>query len=1802
MAYISYTDALEEFSKTLAIDSYNAHADSILKVDFAMDTQQITTLRNYMPDRVFVLTGKNIENTHPVHAYLTRYCYNDIEKELKGEKSVFEVGTAFTRHNIAMHNCILTSDIRSIARYTQQGINISRHDPSFGYDLINAANHEHSAICNVGSQNCNVVAKIGFSVHVNYDITLQELAQIMVSHGTILFYIYMYLPTSLIDTRLHETIGTKYGFKIREQGNFTTFSLEDKSFVYMHNTETWKSYLTHTIIELTDENQNKQMVTMEIDREWGPLCRIKCVRTIYAEGTLIRHLPNYGFLRQLVALPNLYTYLYREQDTFEDIIIVPQELVNKCINYISRMADDNFRYNVFDAYFNAQCTAVSFDGTVVWQGWKASSPEELRHTVVTLFCLGAANRNDRTKLVSMMMRELGGTIFRKKIKDYRYNRIKTHLFGSVDSRKRKLLHYLSCGYIHYISDAPFTKGLERFTKPYLANLNAQLINLPEQSSRVSVKVKQLARNNKTRSDNINIVLNNSNITNISRAPDPIPQPTIVPSAPIQTTSKTESSTPFNTPNTSEVHNTISIAAPQPSAPPSNFTAITHRNLTYADACDIINTMEYLCNSVEQIEQIRRANSACDNPLPPTIPLNMDDIRLLHEIVAVFHHDLSGYILSKIKKISKCGCHYDPKPDGYCGRNALGYYIRNDLPAWCEATQLIKFALEKANVHLHLIFNGETYSMNITDGTIKFTVAITYDYDVKHFSVPACTCGGGTIIPTIHNENRYPVDVDYWKKYKYSVEIKDPDRVINKFVEVLDGIDKIFEISAAPGIFAKYADERNIDYIGAYYIGKGSLATKYKAKRFYEYNKFKELTIPSGYTVFCDIGDENNLATVADELIEFIGDKPVIIKVFGADIKTTNKISAWLNTYDTIKPSNSIPGNSELYLKRANYDHNNAIGKDIVFNNFINTIHDRGLPLHFKLLEVKKRNIDNYIKSLTNTKLHNEIRKSTISKDVTIPIEYSTGVAGCGKTRNVKLGLNDVLVAPLKKISNGKPTHEVLLHKILAGKCINTLYIDEAFMIPKGWYGAVANTHNVKKMVLLGCPHQIDLVDFDGHFDKDDQIVLTNNWDMDTTQRFGTTTAMLLNKLIGTYLPSTIKANKQDTVKTMGIDIGAIHDIAKTHKVIHFFQEDKKKLQCDSITIHESQGLTFPKVALYINGAEIENQLIRNYRYTYVGMSRHKDELLILYNAQNAPLVFINTINSILEVNMSKGIDLVSDVQIMPTNDRIVQPIVEPTVDTSPQDLATVEEILHKCGFQPNDSSIVTYMNANIPSMPKENKFGDKTKARFRYRNLNPGSTTVTGFRPSTSNFVRHYLPKNAIQTLHTMVTRYAKVAQRGSHKKFTPYFNMIDQLQRGMLKFTAFKTNKAYYEWMTPTFNDLQIHITEYLKTLQAKINPKVYDELNDSFEAIKLSIDFFMKKQPKFMNKPITINTGVSKQLIEKFGLDTLFGSNPHVQDNISTKQKAGQGVSAWPKYMNLIFAAYTRHMMLKLTNMPPREGSALIIGVGRSDQEIGAKIADAKNNNLNIFGFKGDDTFIEWMLRQLTTDFTECDTSHSFVVTMWKCYDMLKMGFPKQVVAHFWHCYIEWRQRVVDDTELTIENVLMQHSGSPDTIHGNTKLTMGANGACYNFTDKGIIKRKKVRDLAQPDCHAYLHLDEDVQDIFGFQLKEDFSNPPEFICNIVTKYGFFPDVVRRCARYISKIYVDKSDFEQTRDNIRDAVAVVTSEEAKAYGLYAAELYYKQHGYNITREEINMLYNYLADDKLEYRDSNQEFIVEVLS
>jgi len=142
---------------------------------------------------------------------------------------------------------------------------------------------------------------------------------------------------------------------------------------------------------------------------------------------------------------------------------------------------------------------------------------------------------------------------------------------------------------------------------------------------------------------------------------------------------------------------------------------------------------------------------------------------------------------------------------------------------------------------------------------------------------------------------------------------------------------------------------------------------------------------------------------------------------------------------------------------------------------------------------------------------------------------------------------------------------------------------------------------------------------------------------------------------------------------------------------------------------------------------------------------------------------------------------------------------------------------------------------------------------------------------------------------------------------------------------------------------------------------------------------------------------------------------------------------------------------------------------------------------------------------------------------------------------------------------------------------------FNMSAIGMCYDIKnlifasfkgDDSVLLADSVKE-AQHNTSTFINYT-------GYKIKAYKVNILEYIANIITPQGkFFPDVLRRVSRILSKIYSTTSDWQEQKLSIMDSLDVIENDDFEI-GCQIAARFYQNFNININVEEVRTLAKYL--------------------
>lgn len=455
---------------------------------------------------------------------------------------------------------------------------------------------------------------------------------------------------------------------------------------------------------------------------------------------------------------------------------------------------------------------------------------------------------------------------------------------------------------------------------------------------------------------------------------------------------------------------------------------------------------------------------------------------------------------------------------------------------------------------------------------------------------------------------------------------------------------------------------------------------------------------------------------------------------------------------------------------------------------------------------------------------------------------------------------------------------------------------------------------------------------------------------------------------------------------------------------------------------------------------------------------------------------------------------------------------------------------------------------------------------------------VRGKNLGTHSFARRYF-NFASTSFYTFLDRYSKKTV-GSN---TPMADLAECFESFSTKFCQFFPGHEFHPTNHPMLlefyamagpNTLNLlgfiqsrsdpdmmnkHFFEYMKALQEKNLPA--EDIQVEFGIFSMYIDFFSKKQAK-----------------------------PDVRHLFEERLKCGQGVSAFKKHLNALLAPYSRclaellHVFLKPN---------VLFASNRPDSEIGAEAAEHLNafveNHPNITPENAAD------------DFSEYDSSQYVLSPLINCVFMLAMGAPHLLVDMYMTMRTDW---VLSNDMFKMYGHEKMHSGEPFTLVGNSLFCMFV---IANTMDFDLLAYALFKGDDSGLCGHNVRFNNAAMQWTtsrGLILKAEFPKFMEFTGMLVTRFGFFPDVIRKTVKFLSNVFRDSSHYKEAVMNLDADLACLTSQEHILYGAQALSEYYAEQGKtnNVSAEHIIMLLSFLSNQTTVQYDELPDVDLEMFS
>jgi len=848
----------------------------------------------------------------------------------------------------------------------------------------------------------------------------------------------------------------------------------------------------------------------------------------------------------------------------------------------------------------------------------------------------------------------------------------------------------------------------------------------------------------------------------------------------------------------------------------------------------------------------------------------------------------------------------------------------------------------------------------------------------------------------------------------------------------------------------------------------------------------------------------------------------------------------------------------------------------------------------------------------------------IFDDIDIEVHAVSGVGGSGKTMDV---INStcsnctIVVSPysrakkdiqkIAKLGNNYANTHIAVINNRGHQHIRQIILDEVYVQNFTMIAIYKILWPDVKFYGTGDPKQITWADWDGTLIV--PKIESKGYNL-TTKR----NPKSVTDLFAGYIPGIVSSSKtKDIVKYVPERTHPDKkDVGPHDTVITFTKNNKEFLSnlfgYNVFTAGESHGRTLERVHLCYTDIKQMPEEMRP-RQLYTAISRVSRELVV-YGINGDEDIKVTLQGSALE----RALDA-TDTPFHDTVEFIEKPLetamfVEETIRIKPPavDKAAIESVLQRIYVTSNNlpPDVVDLNPNSIPQDISKRKYNAdvrffesydhivhaKKLSQFRvynrlYTNMSikkaastqlsryakrankPLSASIedrfmegleTWLRPNYKTLAKLHRPTSdqiiskLCESLRVLQTKFPKVALEAftddereffagftheNHEQVRDYASSSKSARRGLIINDDVE--------LKPIRDRRMLYLKNYVETmLDPLAPPSKYLDLENEFTTefnYHKQVKFHMKQQPKNIMNP---------------GFDA--------------EDKAGQGVSAWTKMANIVCAGFIRCFDEIL---PLLLKDNVQLAYNSSDADLSTffcKYADKIN----------DRQYIKWV-----NDFGEFDCSQEQrgITVITKLYKLF--GVSDAAANFMMSMRAKWTMTMTSKSPLNtsdppiraiLEGVFQMHSGMIHTLGANTLYNMAALGLCFKFS--GVICASFKGDDSFVLCRSVIERTDHGVPIWRmatFKMKTATPDIAEYIANIISPWGFIPDLMRRVSRILSKMYQKKDDWEQIKLSTADALSVINEENLEISMMFLEKFYINQ-GVPVNHHELTDIYFYL--------------------
>jgi len=1082
-----------------------------------------------------------------------------------------------------------------------------------------------------------------------------------------------------------------------------------------------------------------------------------------------------------------------------------------------------------------------------------------------------------------------------------------------------------------------------------------------------------------------------------------------------------------------------------------------------------------------------------------------------------------------------------------------------------------------NDQVHDGYNDRNININHENDNISSCDEIEYVSDYVYNA-------GSVIIDELVKDLMIQADLMKNNEDRYNFSRKEEKKNISKFRsrgqakihEIMDKyfqgkkFNKISEISIAPGFFGSILAKQAKKIIGYHYTGTDAINMKDYNKRYYndiyDYKSLSELRITlfdeKSDVIICDIGDECHQDLIEQQFslcnCLLNGGSMIVKSWVDFDVRKYDNVFKKFAQVDFYKPISSFSLNKEFYIIARNYNaknnkdhkawrmelyvickriiemHKLYLSSEIVDNHVI-----VAPEIEFETVKVtlSEKNAKKFVEDYNcedpdsifyelNKKTHKELSKINMD-DETIELFVHNAVFGSGKSvyiknnaRKAKSKFNDLIIVPTKALKihyrNLGYNCDTFTTGLISKGNYDNVYCDECFLLPKHYFFYFAKLNKYKNLYLFGDHKQICNIDFNRVGYNINDCIPSSGYQNNISKRVPQDVCNVLRA----HDVECVTTNKQrlsiffedkihrllsyvgEGVKIMTLRQG-VKDIYIKHHELH-----------ETKTIHERQGGNYPIVVWMIEPGDDMTNFVEHLR---VAMTRHTNALVI-YGQENCRLVQSNIYNTPIETISERIVvpiidcDLYNDTELRLTKfeDR---PFFNKKKISATEMLSKIDKVINVYGTG-------VYFNA-LRTLDLPNVYQGTAKLNMNV--FSKLDRNIKGKSLLPYNTCRVYDSSDSFETVRTLIGRY------GVKTEMIEHFNKIKNVEcliEGLNKFLKHpRGSEEYRVHFMFEYEDMCKHFFEYLKALDKK--SLACDELDKNMDEFMHAngpamIKFFMKKQNKF-----------------------------DATNEFYTRIKYGQGINAWHKLMNVVYACFARSYSQKLKSfLKPN----VFYQNGDSDLNLG-----------NDASFYINNYYVEHNKypMQVDNDFTEYDASQNSSTIEFETLILEDLGVVTEVIELYQERRSKWKTYYPGYASL--EGRDKKHSGESFTIDFNTSLNMAICGYIYEFDLLVVAQFKGDDSNIMANFVEYTEKGKEFLNRLGFKTKMVSKDVSEFTGLIQTRNGPYPDLIRRLIKAFSKVFKDEEAFEEFKLSVHDFISMIDNRFLQVEGRERLAYYYNE-------------------------------------